>query len=233
VHIIGLEVEKVKNKVRLKLLLVMFIVSSVLILIAKSIPPTSIVEGRVKDIFGDLLPEVLVTLGKETTKTDEMGSFSFEDLTPGLYRLKVEAEGYEKYDKEFLADIGRNHIEIRGDNGLRPNTFAVDFHVFYAPTFEKTEQIFVFVGLYNGTKSKVTVSRISLFKPNAEFEASLITEQLILRKNDLRKIELSGISNPVRQGVYRLEVEILDKEEPILLQFYDTAQFDDNWDVHS
>lgn len=223
-----------KNNIRLKILTVAFIVTVLLIAIARSIPPTSIVEGRVKDIFGDPLPQVRVTLGNDTTQTDEMGNFSFEDLTPGLYRLKVEAEGYQKYDKEFLADIGRNHIEIRDDHGLKPTAFAVDFHVFYAPTFDSAEQLFALVGLYNGTNKKIVVRSITLYRPDSELEADFLTEELNLPKGDLKKFELNGIPNPVHQGVYRLEVELVEgKEESIFLQFYDTAQFDDNWDAHS
>ena len=223
-----------KRKLRIKVLALILILTFILITLARSIPLTSIVEGRVKDVFGDPLPMAEVTLGKHTTTTDEMGNFSFEDLKPGLYKLMVKAKGYLEYDYEFLAEIGRNHIEIREENGLKPTNFAVDFHVFYAPTYVKKEELFVLVGLFNGTKSKVVIESLNLVEPGA-FEGekiALITEAIILEPASLKKLELSGIASPITQGVYLLQVEYQIKGEKLFWEFHDTAQYDADWDPH-
>jgi len=224
----------VKRKLRIKILALTLIVTFILITLARSIPPISIVEGRVKDVFGDPMPMAEVTLGKYTTKTDEMGNFSFEDLKPGLYKLTVKADGYLDYNYEFLAEIGRNHIEVREENGLKPTNFAVDFHVFYAPTYVKKEELFVFLGLYNGTKSKVVVESLNLVEPEAleGQKIALITDAIILEPASLKKLELSGVANPITQGVYLLQVSYKTKGEDAFLEFSDTAQYDADWDPH-
>lgn len=222
-----------KNYLRIKILMVIILVAFVLILMANSIPLSSVVEGKVKDVFGDPLPQAKVKLGSQTTYTDEIGFFNFEDQRPGLYRLIVEIEGYEKYDYDFLAELGRNHIEIREENGLKPTDFSVDFHVFYAPTYDSGEQLFVYVGLYNGKRQKITIERITLLKPNGHIEIELVEEPFVLGIFELKRIEVVGINEPVRQGTYHLEVEYKEKDETKIIQLYDTAQFDDDWDPHT
>ncbi|HHY19615.1 MAG TPA: carboxypeptidase regulatory-like domain-containing protein [Firmicutes bacterium] len=217
---------------RFKVFSVIVLFAFVLMILARSIPPVSIVEGRVCDIFGDVVPNAKISLSRLETKTDEMGLFSFEDLKPGLYQVKIEADGYSNYTFDFLAEIGRNHLEIRGDNGLKPNSFYVDFHVFYSPTHGYGEQLFAFIGLYNGTKSKLTVHSIVLLEPNGTKKADIITEEFILEKDKLKKFEVSGLPNPIPQGVYQLELRYSERGEVVHWQFFDTAEYDADWNPH-
>ena len=110
----------------------------------------------------------------------------------------------------------------------------MDFHVFYAPTYVKKEELFVLVGLFNGTKSKVVIESLNLVEPGA-FEGekiALITEAIILEPASLKKLELSGIASPITQGVYLLQVDYQIKGEKLFGEFYDTAQYDADWDPH-
>lgn len=218
---------------RLKVICVILLVTGFLLAFSKAIPNTAIVEGRIANVFNDVVPGAKITLGKLTTEADEMGNFSFEDLKPGLYRFKVEANGYEDYIFDFLAEIGRNHVEISEDLGLKPNNFAVDFHVFYALTNYADNQLFAYIGLYNGTKNRLVVERITLIDPNGNIKTELITSELILEKNTLKKLELSGLPSPIPQGLYQLFVSYKEKDEIITNHFFDTAQYDDDWDPHS
>src|SRR6266516_3412900 len=40
-----------------------------------------------------------------TTSTDEQGSFRFEDVTPGKYKLRAEAAGFEPQELEIMAGM--------------------------------------------------------------------------------------------------------------------------------
>src|SRR5215470_17185664 len=62
---------------------------------------TSAIVGAVADPSGAALPSATVTIvnadigSKRTAKTDDAGRFSFPQLKPGTYSIKVEAEGFE------------------------------------------------------------------------------------------------------------------------------------------
>ena len=61
---------------------------------------TSAIVGSVSDPSGAALPGATVTVlnadtgSKRAAKTDDAGRFSFPQLKPGSYAVKVEAEGF-------------------------------------------------------------------------------------------------------------------------------------------
>jgi hypothetical protein len=76
-----------------------------LLLLAGSIPAqtgTSSVNGQVLDPQGEAVPGALVTLTSNETnavrtqKTNDKGSFVFDLIPPGTYRVEVEATGFKK-----------------------------------------------------------------------------------------------------------------------------------------
>jgi hypothetical protein len=75
---------------------------------------TATLRGRVLDPNGAVLPSVTVSianqqtgLNRRTTSTDESGNYVFASLTPGLYRISVEANGFKKSIKENVKlDVG-------------------------------------------------------------------------------------------------------------------------------
>src|SRR4029079_16367166 len=75
---------------------------------------TATLRGRVLDPNGAVLPSVTVSianqqtgLNRRTASTDESGNYVFASLTPGLYRITVEATGFKKSVKENVKlDVG-------------------------------------------------------------------------------------------------------------------------------
>jgi hypothetical protein len=78
---------------------------------------TSAIVGQVRDASGAAVPEATVTvLNKETglkrtAKTDESGRFNFPQLKPGTYSVKVEAQGFEPLQNDFVSSaLGQKQI---------------------------------------------------------------------------------------------------------------------------
>jgi outer membrane receptor protein involved in Fe transport len=75
---------------------------------------TATLRGRVLDPNGAVVPSVTVSianqqtgLNRRTASTDESGNYVFASLTPGLYRITVEATGFKKSVKENVKlDVG-------------------------------------------------------------------------------------------------------------------------------
>ena len=75
---------------------------------------TATLRGRITDPNGAVLPGVSVSianqetgLNRRTATTDESGGYVFASLTPGLYRITVEANGFKKAVKENVKlDVG-------------------------------------------------------------------------------------------------------------------------------
>ncbi len=75
---------------------------------------TATLRGRVLDPNGAVLPSVTVSianqqtgLNRRTASTDESGNYVFASLTPGLYRISVEATGFKKSIKDNVKlDVG-------------------------------------------------------------------------------------------------------------------------------
>src|SRR6202171_2562531 len=70
---------------------------------------TSAIIGQVSDASGAAVPGAAVTAtNKETglkrsAKTDDSGRFNFPQLKPGMYLVKVEAEGFEPLQNETIS----------------------------------------------------------------------------------------------------------------------------------
>ncbi|MGB9605932.1 MAG: carboxypeptidase-like regulatory domain-containing protein, partial [Bryobacteraceae bacterium] len=65
---------------------------------------TSSVNGTVRDQTGAVVPKATVTLTNTATNvslkttTNEVGFYLFRGIVPGIYRLMVEAEGFQKFE---------------------------------------------------------------------------------------------------------------------------------------
>jgi hypothetical protein len=70
------------------------------------------IEGLVTDQAGAAMPNVAVTIVNTTTGyvravvTDAMGLFSVSDLTPGHYRVRASAPGFENLVREVEVKMG-------------------------------------------------------------------------------------------------------------------------------
>src|SRR5262245_14122141 len=75
---------------------------------------TATLRGRVLDPNGAILPAATVSianqetgLNRRTATTDEAGNYVFASLTPGLYRITVDATGFKKSVKDNVKlDVG-------------------------------------------------------------------------------------------------------------------------------
>src|ERR1022692_3303944 len=62
---------------------------------------TSAIVGQVRDTTNAVVPGAIVTITnpdtglKRSAKTDDSGRFNFPQLKPGIYSVKVEAQGFE------------------------------------------------------------------------------------------------------------------------------------------
>ncbi|HXR32893.1 MAG TPA: carboxypeptidase regulatory-like domain-containing protein [Verrucomicrobiae bacterium] len=69
---------------------------------------TSAIVGQVNDASGAGVPGAAVTVTnketglKRTAKTDESGRFNFPQLKPGIYSVKVEAQGFEPQENDSV-----------------------------------------------------------------------------------------------------------------------------------
>src|SRR5829696_4745091 len=92
---------------------------------------TATLRGRVLDPNGAVLPSAIVSianqetgLNRRTSTTDESGGYVFASLTPGLYRITIEATGFKKSVKENVKlDVGEGQefdfsLEIGGSQEI-------------------------------------------------------------------------------------------------------------------
>ncbi len=86
-------------------LLVLLIVSGILSATAQD--GTATLRGTVTDPNGAVVPAATISVANEetginrrTATTNESGDYVFASLTPGLYRVTVEAAGFKKSVKE-------------------------------------------------------------------------------------------------------------------------------------
>lgn len=59
-----------------------------------------------------LLTDVPVTMDSRTARTDERGSYRFEDVPPGEVTLRVSWPGYLPYERSLLIVEGVNDFDI-------------------------------------------------------------------------------------------------------------------------
>jgi len=70
---------------------------------------TSAIIGQLSDASGAAVPNATVTVAnketglKRSAKSDDSGRFNFPQLKPGMYSVKVEAEGFEPQQNEALS----------------------------------------------------------------------------------------------------------------------------------
>src|ERR1700730_3563085 len=66
---------------------------------------TSAIIGQVSDASGAAVPGAMVTIIntdtslKRSASTDESGRFNFPQLKPGIYTVRVEAQGFDRQQK--------------------------------------------------------------------------------------------------------------------------------------
>jgi len=69
---------------------------------------TIVLTHMLFDSIGDLSPDAI-----RRTQTDAQGSFSFNDLASGEYRMNVQAEGYMDWEDGFIVKVDqKKHINI-------------------------------------------------------------------------------------------------------------------------
>src|SRR5271163_4112268 len=70
---------------------------------------TSAIVGQVSDTSGAGVPRATVTVTnnetglKRSATTDDSGRFNFPQLKPGIYKVKVEAEGFEPQQNDAVS----------------------------------------------------------------------------------------------------------------------------------
>src|SRR3712207_35370 len=65
------------------------------------------IRGRVRDELGGLVASARVTAidaegSEHSSQTDERGEFVLDGLEPGLYRLRVSAQGFATYENALV-----------------------------------------------------------------------------------------------------------------------------------
>src|ERR1039457_7222346 len=73
---------------------------------------TSAIVGQVTDATGAVVPGVTITNRdtgmKRSLRSDEAGRFSFPQLKPGSYSVKVEAQGFEfQKNNDVFSGLGQ------------------------------------------------------------------------------------------------------------------------------
>jgi hypothetical protein len=71
-------------------------------------PKTSNITVIVKDDTDSMLPEVLVTLGGMSGKTDSSGKYVFSGVEAGDYTIKAEKNGYESAEQQITVSAGKD-----------------------------------------------------------------------------------------------------------------------------
>src|SRR5258706_5889750 len=99
----------------------------ILLLASATCAPAQLVTGSmvgsVADASGSVIPSVKLTLVSEGTgllrhaTSDATGSFSFTAVSPGLYTLRAEHEGFKKLEKRNVT-INPNEIVTVGEMRL-------------------------------------------------------------------------------------------------------------------
>jgi hypothetical protein len=101
----------------------LLLISVVLFWAATALPQgetTSAIVGQVSDASGGAVPDANVAVTnketglRRTARTDTGGRFSFPQLMPGIYSIKVESEGFEPAQNDFIsASLGqRQNVEF-------------------------------------------------------------------------------------------------------------------------
>jgi hypothetical protein len=74
---------------------------------------TSAIVGQVTDATGAVVPDASITITnqenglKRSAKTDNAGRFSFPQLKPGAYAVKVEAQGFQPKQDNVVSGLGQ------------------------------------------------------------------------------------------------------------------------------
>ena len=71
--------------------------------------PTSTITGTVTDVEGNVIAGATVTANSYTTITDENGKFSLT-VEPGIYTVKVSAEGYKEWSQTIDASVAGTYV---------------------------------------------------------------------------------------------------------------------------
>ena len=75
--------------------------------------PTGSISGKVTDPTGAVIPGATVIITQESTgfrtelTTSGAGSFNITALIPGVYKLRVEADGFKGYESDLTVQVGR------------------------------------------------------------------------------------------------------------------------------
>lgn len=145
-------------------------VISVLSTGSKVDPSLGVLQGQVRNVFGDPIPHAVILLANRLVQADNTGNFQLENIDPGHYTLEILAGNYEKYMREIKIEAGVNSPPIKYDLGLWPQKFLADFHIFY----RETGQIYGIVGFANGREEPVFIEKATLLDPSGKVVTDIL-----------------------------------------------------------
>lgn len=127
---------------------------------------TTGVVFELRDVFGDHVQGAEIRVGdKHTQVTDEFGVASISGVPVGDVMFTISAPGYRTIKRMIHLGPGENQVVLRNEVGLVPNTFAVDFHVFWNTTSGGQAKGIAEIALFNGTASPVYVTECDVSHP--------------------------------------------------------------------
>ncbi|NLJ80097.1 MAG: carboxypeptidase regulatory-like domain-containing protein, partial [Firmicutes bacterium] len=135
-------------------------------------PQQGVLRGQVRNIFGDPVPHAVVLLENRFVQGDNTGRFEISNLNPGRYTLEILAGGYEKYRREVQVETGINNPPFKYETGLWPQTFLVDFHLFY----QEDARLLGIMGFANGSSQPLFIQSALLFNPLGEMILDLLAD---------------------------------------------------------
>lgn len=132
-----------------------------------------ILQGQVRNVFGDPIPFAVIVVADRLVQADNSGTFSVDNLTPGRHTLEIFAGDYGKYTRELQLEVGINNPPIKYETGLWPQVFLVDFHIF----FKENDEILGIVGFANGTNEPLFIQRATLLNPQGEVVTDILHDR--------------------------------------------------------
>lgn len=226
----------------------------------REFPDTGVVTGKVCDVFGDPLPGVSVTLAGKHTVTGEKGEFSFPRIPMGHQQLALEAEGYKPFTQVVRIDAGSNYLEFKYDHGLFPNSFALDFHIYYTEASLEQGRCFGEIGIANGSSENYYLLELVVYNPLGVESLNLLKTEDDYREitgtlsdtNFVSKprmavfyqpgehyiINLPPLPNPIADGLYTLKCVYASQAQwdasLAIMELLETqCVLDDDWNPHT
>ncbi len=215
----------------------------------------SIIEGQVRNVFGDPIPHGVVIVGEQLVQADNTGTFRVTNLSPGRMVIEIFAGDYARYTREIQVEKGINSPTIKYETGLWPQVFLVDFHVYY----REHDEIFGVLGFANGSTEPIYIQKASILSPSGEFVTDILhdhdgftyyadlSNRLEIVEDPQKALkwassmvqggEFAPVKGSFPPGPYTLEVHYAFEEGHNLGQYQvltvtDHLDLDNNWGPH-